>query len=81
MPITEVSTSQVFGERLRIIRRRAGLKQSELAMELGVTPRALIRWESGGAINFPLGTLVKLAGRFEVSLDYLLGMTHDMGAT
>lgn len=77
----DMSTSQLFAERLRTVRRRAGLRQGDLAKEIGITSRAIVRWESGDAERFTLDTLVLLADRFGVSLDYLLGREDDADAS
>ena len=36
-----------FGEKLRVLRRRDGYTQAELAELLGITPRTLINYERG----------------------------------
>ena len=76
---SEMSVYEIFARRVRTARRRAGLRQGDLAKEIGITSRAIIRWESGEAERFTLDTLVSLADRFDVSLDYLLGRSDSIG--
>ena len=61
-----------FGSILRQLRIEAGLTQSDLADELNVTNQAISKWERG--VNYPEITLLpRLASRFRVSVDMLLG--------
>ena len=62
----------LFAERLKSLRREKGLKQEELAKELGLTQRKISYWENG--VTEPdLAALWKLSDYFGVSVDYLLG--------
>ena len=59
--------------KIKEMRERAGLKQSELAKELEISQGTLSNWERG--IHDPDNqTLAKLAQMFHVSTDYLLCM-------
>ncbi len=64
---------QELGERIRGQREKRGLKQTDIAHALQVSPQAVSKWER--AENAPditiLGTLAKLLG---VSTDWLLGL-------
>lgn len=61
-----------FGSILRKLRIEAGLTQTDLADELNVTSQAISKWERGD--NYPEITLLpRLASRFQVSVDMLLG--------
>ena len=40
-----------FGEKLRVLRRRDGYTQAELAELLGITPRTLINYERGRCLD------------------------------
>ena len=58
---------------LRSMRQRAGMTQSALAERLGVSDRAVSRWENGE--SYPDITLLpQLAMLLHVSVDALLGM-------
>ena len=59
------------GERIRDLRKKAGLTQEQLAETLGVTAGAVYKWESGRAMP-ELEMLVELGRFFEVSVDALL---------
>lgn len=60
-----------FGEFLYTLRKEKGLTQSELADKLGITNKAVSKWETGDA--FPeTAQLVPLATIFGVTVDELL---------
>lgn len=64
----------VFGERLKELRERSGLKRTQCGRKIGYSADTFWRWETGKAI--PNGkALVDLATFFSVSTDYLLGLT------
>ena len=60
-------------ETLRPLRQRAGLTQSALAEALGVSDRAVSRWETGAALP-DITQLPRLALLLHVSVDALLGV-------
>jgi transcriptional regulator with XRE-family HTH domain len=61
-----------LGERLRRLRDRSGKTQAAVAVEVGVTPRAVQNWEySKGTLNFEKA--IGLAEALGVSLDELAG--------
>ena len=60
-----------FGGRLKLLRKKSGLTQAQLALMLGKSTSAVRMWELG--TNEPdIKTLVKLSSIFDSSLDYLL---------
>lgn len=64
----------MFGEKLKELRLRNKLSQSQLAMAIGVTNQNVSDWENGKSeTSFEM--LVKIADFFGVSTDYLLGRT------
>ena len=65
-----------FGNYIFDLRSRAGLSQSELAAEIGVTNKAVSKWEVGKA-KPSVETIRKLAALFEVSVDDLLKKRED----
>lgn len=69
-----------FNERLKALRKRAKLTQTELGNILGYGYTAISNYESGR--NEPsISDLIKLATFFKVSVDYLLCVTEDPAAT
>ena len=64
-----------FGQRLKEIRKRNGLTQDAMAERLHVTRQAVSNWENDN-IQPSIDMLVKIAGFFSVSTDYLLGLEN-----
>lgn len=65
-------TSNKFSQRLKELRLKKGLTQTELGEKVGVKQNTFTNWENGKREpNFE--TLLKLADLFEVSLDWLFG--------
>lgn len=63
-----------FAIRLKELRIEKQLKQSELAIALSVDQRSISNWEN--AIREPdYAMLTKIAQFFDVSTDYLLGVS------
>ena len=63
-----------FKERLKELRKEKHLSQAELAKELQVSQRSISSWETG--FRQPdFETLEFLAKFFNVTTDYLLGVT------
>ena len=60
-----------FGNCLFALRRKRGLSQAELAAGIGVTNKAVSKWETGKA-KPGVETIRKLAAALEVSVDELL---------
>jgi len=70
---------EIFGKRIRELRKENGLKQQDIANILGTTKQNVSRWE----IDFcepDQATMVKLARFFGVSADYLLGLENYDGS-
>ncbi len=66
-----------YYERMRDLREDSDLRQSDMADILGLTnQQAYQRYEAGRAL-MPIHLLIKVAKQFEVSLDYLCGLTDD----
>ena len=63
-----------FAKRLRIIRKKKGLTQKQLAVEVGASERGIQSYEIGER-NPPFDQLITLADYFDVSIDYLVGRT------
>ena len=67
---------KLFGERLKQLRIAKGIKQIDMAKLLDVTDRHYQRMEYG-KVNVPALTLIALAEYFNVSLDYLVGLSDN----
>ena len=66
----------IFGERVYLLRKQAGLSQKQLGIVLGLSNKAICTME-GGSRGTTIERLVMLAEYFHVSTDYLLGITDD----
>lgn len=64
-----------FGEKLKQLRTNAGMTQAELASRLNVTNSVVSYYELHERTPSP-EILIKLAGIFRVTTDYLLGINH-----
>ncbi len=64
-------------QRLRDLREDKDLSQSDIARLLGLTnQQAYQRYESG-KLELPMRYFIKLAEFYEVSLDYIAGLTNE----
>ncbi|HEM4990216.1 TPA: helix-turn-helix transcriptional regulator [Streptococcus suis] len=61
-----------FSERLKDLRKQAGLTQVDVAGKLGISQQAYASWEHG-AKKPTQENLVKIAQILNVSVDYLVG--------
>lgn len=60
-----------MGERIKQLRKSAGLTQSELGEKVGVKKNAVSKWECGRVEDIPMSTVRELASLFGVSVTYL----------
>jgi len=63
-----------FKDRVRSLRNELGMSAADLAAKFGKKEGAVRMWETGKA-KADADTLIKLAGLFDVTTDYLLGLT------
>jgi transcriptional regulator with XRE-family HTH domain len=68
-----------IGSRLAFLRDQRGLTQEELATSLGISRAALSHYEKGRR-EPDTETLGKFADLFKVSMDFLVGRTHQSNA-
>jgi transcriptional regulator with XRE-family HTH domain len=62
--------------KLKALRQKFGLKQTDFANSLSVTPQAVSKWERGE--NYPdILVLKKISCLFDVSVDHLLGINDE----
>ena len=62
--------------RLKELRRKKGVSQLKLAMDLGMNQNSISRYETGER-EADYATLIRLADYFDVSIDYLLNRTDN----
>lgn len=61
----------MIGDKIKLLRRKRKLTQSQLANELNVTAQAVSKWEKG--LSYPdIETIIKISELFDVTTDYLL---------
>ena len=68
-----------FYQRLKDLREDNDKTQSEIASELGIKQQQYARYESG-LQEIPLHHIITLAKYYNVSLDYLTGLTQAFKA-
>ena len=66
----------MFGNRVKQLRRDAGLTMDELAKKLDVTKSRINMWENKGVVPRH-DVLTGIATLFNVTIDYLLGHDSD----
>ena len=67
----------MLSERLREARRRAGLRQIDLAAAIGEYDHSVISAVENGRSSMRIEALVKAASALDVSTDYLLGLSEE----
>ena len=63
-----------FCERLKVIRKESDMTQKDVYEKLGISANGYASYEQGRT-EPNIDTLIKLCRIFEVSADYLLGLT------
>ncbi len=63
------------GDRITQLRKKNGIKQSDLAEKLGVAPNQISKYENGYS-NPTLESLAQMAELFNTTTDYLLGLSN-----
>lgn len=67
----------MLGEKLKQLRKDAGDSQERLGEKLYVAPTTICSWEQGRSIPDSL-KLLAICRCYQVSADYLLGLTEQM---
>ena len=67
----------MYLKRLRSLRIKAGLKQTDIAEILGIQQTVYSRYERGFQ-TIPLNFLIKLADFYNKSTDYILNLTNEI---
>ncbi len=66
----------MYGERIKELRMERGLTQTQLANELNTTQKSISKYETE-FLDLNTGMIIALCKFFEVSADYLLGLTDE----
>lgn len=66
----------MFGQRIKELRLSLGLNQEDFGKTLNVTKQSVSNWENGN-IQPSVDILMKIATKYSVSSDYLLGLTQN----
>lgn len=69
-----MDNQKIFSERVHELRKKRGLSQKELGEAVGLSHKAISTLE-GGSRGTTIEKLIALAQFFNVSTDYLLGLT------
>ena len=65
-----------FGEKIKELRKTKGLTQKTLAEQIGQAQSTIVYWEQNKQ-EPTISSLRKLCEIFDVSADYLLGLTDE----
>ncbi len=60
-----------FGKRISVLRKKAGISQTDLAQKLGVTSQAVSKWECGNAVP-DIDILLELSHLYKVVINEML---------
>ncbi len=66
----------IFNQRARNLREDLGLSQDEIALKLGISRATVNRYEND-RYDLKLSYAIELAKIYNVSLDYLSGLTDE----
>ncbi len=77
--ITFSSAAQRFGWNLRVARRRAGLRQQDLADRLGIYQSGISFWERGGCLP-QITSIARLAAALGIEPSDLLRGTEGLAS-
>lgn len=67
----------IFAEKLKSIRKQAGLSQEQLAEKLGVSRQAVTKWETNMGIP-DIENMMAISTLFDISIDELLSNEREM---
>ena len=65
-----------FALRLKQLRERRGVSQTDLGIMMGINPNRISNWELGINLNPPLDVIRKLCKALGCTADELLGLTE-----
>jgi len=79
-PAYQDETAKIFGERVKMLRRKKEMSMDELSLDLGIAKSNLSKYENG--VTAPtLDTARKFANYFCVTIDWLAGGGESEEAT
>lgn len=61
-----------IGDKIRTLRKKIGLNQTELGERLGVKTNAVSKWECGRVEDIPMSKVKAMALMFDVPVSYLI---------
>ncbi len=67
--------NNTFGQKLKLLRKKRGLTERQLGECLNFSNQSVSFWENGER-EPKLDTLIAIAKFFDVSVDYLLGISE-----
>ena len=67
----------MISDKIKKLRNSYNINQVELAKELGVTKQCVSNWENDNILP-SIEMLIKLSKYFNVSTDYLLGLSSEL---
>lgn len=67
-----------FGERLKRARERKGMTQAQVMKATSISDKSLSRYENGASAPDP-DTILELIRLYDVSADYIMGLSPEMG--
>lgn len=65
-----------IGQQIKFLREKHGYDRTVLSVEVGLPPNSIGQYERGETAPQPL-TLIKLAEKFNTSVDFIVGHTDD----
>ncbi len=68
---------QKIGNRIKSLRIQSNMTQKDLAQKIGLTPKMISFYERSERIP-PMDIIIKFVDIFNVSSDYLLGLTNSL---
>lgn len=71
-----MTTCECFAKRLKELRKEAGIRQDDIAKDIGVTKGTVSKWETGSRMP-EMETLEALAEYYSTTLAYLTGQTDE----
>lgn len=72
-----MAVGMTVGERLRILREKRELTQGDVAAYLGTSQSYYAQYENGRR-QIPLERAAQLASYYNVSMDYICGLSDDI---